>query len=114
MNNINFACDPFNAVDFVQRVSCSLTNVFLELLVGEAVHPHTCAALDLQKQSQGLLQGLGDAAVRRALGDAQQLAHMRRDDLQGCAAHLSHLIKYVDINTFLPSSSISSNLYLKW
>lgn len=107
------ARDPFNATDGVHRVSRSLTDVFLELPVGEAVHPHTCATLDLQKQRQGLLQGLGDAALRRGLADAQQRAHMRRDDLQGFDAHLSHLIKYVEINIFPPSSSISSNLYLK-
>lgn len=84
----------------VQRVSRSLTNVFLELLVGEAVHPRTCATLDLQEQSQRLLRGVGDAALPRGVCDAQQLAHMRRDDLQGCAARLSHLIKYVDIYIF--------------
>lgn len=32
---------------------------------------------------------------------------MRRDDLQGCAAHSGHLIVYIDINIFCPSSYIS-------
>lgn len=91
----------------------SLTDVLLELLVGETVHPRTCATFDLQKQSHWLLRGLGDAAPRRGVGDAQQLSHMRRDNLQGCAAHLSHLIKSLDINIYLLSSCILSNLYLK-
>lgn len=79
--------------------SRSVMDAVQELLVGEAVCPHTCPALFLQEQGPNIPRKVSNAAAPRGRCDSQQLAYVGRDDLQVHAAFFNLLINCICCTT---------------